>query len=207
MRNHYLRNFGYFCILITLCCASCAARYHPIQPETVAFITLPDSLAKQEVTFAYRYHVLKDAGNRKYAKKEKRHGISLLALRIVNDRPDTLLFPEDFYVLGPNGGDSLNILWADMVYDRLLQDKYQKKGNYEVPLGRGFGDAMINNMGLSVKRSTEKKANELFSQELDDFYLVPCYIAPGVSMVGLVGINVERDTYLRFGVKENGHND
>ncbi len=205
MENHYGRNFGSFFIVLALCWAGCAARYHPIQPETVAFAALPDSLAEQTVNFAYRYHVLKDAGNRKYAKKEKRHGISLLALRIVNDGPDTLSFPQDFHVLGPSG--PLNILWADMVYDRLLQDKYLSRGNYEVPLGRGFGDAMINNMGLNIKRSTEQRANELFSQELDDFYLVPCYIAPGVSMVGLVGLKVEQDTYLRFGVKESTHDD
>lgn len=187
-------------MVLALGWTGCAASYHPIQPQTVEFAALPDSLAKQEVTFAYRYHVLKDAGNRKYAKKEKTHGISLLALQIVNDGPDTLWFPQDFYALGPSG--QVNILWADMVYDRLLQDKYQRKAGLEVPIGRGFGDAVVNNAGLGIKRSIEKSANEKFSQELDDFYLAPCYIAPGVTMIGLVALKVEPDTYLRFGVNQ-----
>ena len=200
MKHQNHRNFGFLFIVLALGWAGCAASYHPIQPDTLAFAALPDSLAQLPVNFAFRYHVLKDAGNRKYAKKEKRHGISLLALRIVNDGPDTLSFPQDFYVLGPSG--QVNILWADMVYDRLLQDKFQQKAGLEVPIGRGFGDAVVNNAGLGIKRSIERSANEKFGQELGSFYLAPCYIAPGVTMVGLVGLKVEKDTYLRFGVKE-----
>jgi hypothetical protein len=176
-------------------CVSCASRYRLIQPFTVDFIDSIDSIQDQQVTIAYRYHVLKDSGNKKYVRKEYDNQVSLLAVRINNDGPDTLFFPENFLV--KTKLDTLSMLHMEEAYELLCQtivedNDYEVEGLIELLISLPIE---INNMIV------QPKANKNFNTELEEYYLLPCYIAPGVSMIGLLALDVEKDTPLWFGLK------
>lgn len=121
-----------------------------------------------------------------------------MAVQIINDSPDTLFFPDDFLVSGPLG--PLSLLELDQTYELLLQDKYNNK-YAPIVLGRGFGDSVVDGLGVGIKREIENKANERFYLELDKYYLWPCYIAPGDKTVGVIGLKVQKGPPLSFQLK------
>ncbi len=178
--------------------ASCASKYRFIKPLSVQFDTAPDTLASEQVKIAARYHVLKKAHNRKYARKEKRNKLSLLAIRIENDGQDTLYFPEDFYVMAEK--DTLYMLNKVEAYDALHQTRSEE--NSELLVDEGWGTFFVDLVWVVAIGSKEFKANEHFADELDEFYLLPCFVAPGVSTVGLLALEVKKGTPLRFGLKK-----
>ena len=71
--------------------SGCAASYRPIEPATVSFDQFQDNLGGGQAEIAWRYNVLKEAGNRHHARKERQHGVSLLALRFTNNSQGTAL--------------------------------------------------------------------------------------------------------------------
>lgn len=82
--------------LILLSCiiflSSCAASYKPISPT---FLSYPSVQVTEGLTYSYRFNVLSDAGNKKYAKKEQRKGIKVIAVKLVNDTGRRIVFKRD----------------------------------------------------------------------------------------------------------------
>ncbi len=118
-----------------------------------------------------------------------------MAVQIINNGSDTLFFPDDFLVSGPTG--QINMLELDQTYELLLQDKYHNK-HAPIVIGQDFGNSVINSTGVGIKRKMEDKVNEYFYLELEEYYLWPCYVAPEVRMIGLIGLEVEKDTPIEF---------
>ncbi len=58
----------------------------------------PETLYEGNIEITYRYNVLENASNKKYARMERREGVSLLAVRIANYGNDTLFFPDDILI-------------------------------------------------------------------------------------------------------------
>ncbi|MEZ4932580.1 MAG: hypothetical protein R2788_10730 [Saprospiraceae bacterium] len=182
-----------FPLIALLVLTSCASNYHLTEPLTLSF-DQPQDVQNGQAKISYRYNVLKEAGNRKYAKKEKQSGVSLLALRIENVGTDTLFFPGDFYVMA--GRDSLYLLTSDEAGEALRQTTAEDSGNGAVEV-----DAPLLNATKDIfNAATQVKANLRFAKELEEFYLFPCLVAPGVSRVGLQAMEVTAGKPLTFGL-------
>lgn len=139
--------------------------------------------------------MLREAGNRRYGKKEKRTSVSLLALRIVNDSADTLRFPEEVFIF--SGMDTLWPLYLGEVGEALRQTRSEDGGAVEVETG--FLISLLEGIATDA---VEDKANQKFGEELDEYYLVFSDILPGTAVVGLVALDVKRGTPFRFFVKK-----
>src|SRR3712207_5862372 len=71
----------------SLLVSSCASSFKSINPEKIHY-----SYTSKESTveYSYAYDVLAMKGNRKYVKKERKHGLRVVAVKIVNTTDQTL---------------------------------------------------------------------------------------------------------------------
>jgi hypothetical protein len=198
------RNYPVFTLFcLSACCwFGCAAPYHFIEPQLVNFSTASaDTLANRRGEIAWRYHVLADAGNRKYAKKEARSGISLLAVRVRNGSADTVFFPESVLMFA--GRDTLQPLTMEAAGEALRQTTAEDGGQGVVEVEV---DAPLANLAVDIFNiATQEKANLRFVKELQEFYLVPSYVAPGQTVAGLLALPVKALTPLRFAEHEDAN--
>jgi hypothetical protein len=77
-------------LLITL--YGCAATYKPIKPATLNYHTLE---SQDGIDFSYKYDVLREKGNKKYAKKEHNRGIKLIAVKVTNNTDNVINVGRD----------------------------------------------------------------------------------------------------------------
>jgi len=62
--------------------SGCAATYKPISPLTLNY----NSQELQDgIEFSYKYDVLREKGNKKYARKEDKKGVKLIAVKLTNN--------------------------------------------------------------------------------------------------------------------------
>ena len=73
--------------------SQCASIYHPIDPPKVAYSFEQEN--NEDLSFSYKYDVLAQSGNRKYSRKEKHHGFSVVSVRLRNNTNRTLSFARD----------------------------------------------------------------------------------------------------------------
>ncbi|MDB4728160.1 hypothetical protein OAF63_05145 [Saprospiraceae bacterium] len=151
-----------------------------------------EQLDNGQVKIGARYHVLKEAGNGRYAKQEERFGVSLLAIKIENNSTDTLYFPGNLSVIAQT--TALYMLEMDEAYEAIRQDIVERSETQE----RTFGEWLLHLPRFITNLILQTKANKKFREELDEYYLLHCYIAPGVTMIGLLGVDVKKDTPLKF---------
>ncbi len=78
--------------LLTLA-TSCAGSYSPIRPDRVA--TYQASAVNAPVDFGYQFDALRLRGNKKYVKKEAKHGYHVTAVRVTNRTGRELNFSRD----------------------------------------------------------------------------------------------------------------
>jgi len=80
-------------LAIIIVLTGCAATYRPINPSTINYNAheLQDG-----ISLAYRYEVLREKGNKKYAKKEAKKGIKLIAVKVTNNTDSTINIGKDF---------------------------------------------------------------------------------------------------------------
>src|SRR5829696_657563 len=72
------------CFLSVIILSGCAASYTPIKPEARKYTSAynaPDS----SISYAYKYDVLSLMGNKRYSKRERKAGLSVLSVRIQNN--------------------------------------------------------------------------------------------------------------------------
>ena len=173
---------------------SCAAGYHPIKPLSTNFNQASQVLEDSTIKINYRYNVLKEARNRRYADNERYSGVSLLAVRIENRSDDTLFFPEDIQIL--SGLDTVYMLSMQETHAALQQTYFQEEGF--IQLGYSWEDVLLS-LGVElINISIEVGANKEFAKELDNHYLLPSYVEPGFYTIGLLGLDVPKGTPLRF---------
>lgn len=92
------------CFYFTLLCCSilwvsCASSYKPIHPETIPFNNLSSD---DNVAFSYRYDVLNETNNKKYAKKESKKGIKVVAVSVTNNAGVPVTFGTDIRLYSGN---------------------------------------------------------------------------------------------------------
>lgn len=184
----------------------CASSYRSIHPQIVNYSgeTTIDS-----VKFSYKYDVLSDAGNRKYARKERRNGIKIVALRLVNNTTRTLDFKQDIKLFAND--NVMTMVPQDTLYDELKQPVAAyilyllltpiHKGTVNLngpsdifPFGYILGPGLA---GLNMLIAA--KANKNFKYDLEKYNLRDQKIPAGETVYGLIGIGT--DDFLPLTIK------
>lgn len=187
--------FLLFSALLTLSW-SCASNYYPIQPEALRFGASRDTLVGDELAIAWQYNVLEATGNRRYARKERQQGVSLLALRLANQGPDTLAFPDAVEIFA--GAAQLWPLSVEEAAEAFMQrTREQGEGAVEVEGAEGIIMAAgLFNMAKGLN------ANIRLVKELDACNLAGQDIPPGSTLTGLLALSVQPGTNLSFSLKQ-----
>jgi len=99
---------------ITLC--GCAASYKPINPVNLSYNS-HDS--QNGISISYKYDVLRERGNKKYAKKENKKGVKLIALKITNNTESVINIGRNavFY----SGQNQMNLMEPMVVKESIKQ--------------------------------------------------------------------------------------
>jgi hypothetical protein len=71
---------------------SCAANYKTVRPNALNYNNLSTD---SSLTFSYKYDVLMEAGNKRYAKKEQKKNVKVVAVKITNNTSSDLHFNTD----------------------------------------------------------------------------------------------------------------
>lgn len=178
---------------------SCASSYKPIGPLSVNYSNTEE---KDGIEFSYRYDVLREKGNKKYAKKEIKKSIKVVAVRINNNRNEPVTIGTNLKIF--SGSSEVKLLEPALIQRELRQSvpsyllyllltplnltisRTDNNGRIEsdsYPIGLGLGPVIsISNMAISGG------ANKGLLMELNQFNQINKTILPGQSSYGLIGI-------------------
>ena len=177
------------CSLVILC-ASCASTYEVIDPKRVNY---ENTTIKDSIEFSYRYDVLSYRGNRKYAKKEVPQGVKIVAVKIVNNTPNSFLCGDDYVIF--SNGKKMRLLAPDEAFKKLRQiapghllymlltPMQFYSGNTTLPIGLVLGPVItLGNIATALT------ANDKFKIELETMYIYGRVVKPGEEVYGVICI-------------------
>jgi hypothetical protein len=167
----------------------CASSYKPLRPNASLYT---NNASVDGIDFSYRLGILRETGNKKYAKREDSKAIRLSSVKITNntDQPVTVGKDIMFY----SGDSPINLLEPKTVHRELKQGVAEyvlfflltplqlNTGDDSTPIGLvvGPGIAIGNLVGAG-------SANQNFLRELDSFNMINRTINPGETVFGLIG--------------------
>lgn len=184
-------------ILFFLLLSGCAGSYKHIYPPSLNFT---NNDVNQGVSFSYRYDVLREKGNKKFARKETTRGVKLVAVKITNNYDVTLNIGRDlnFYsgenpitILDPyvakqmlkqNAASYLLYLLMTPLTFNIINQYGQVQDSYPVGLVLGPGLALGNSL-------TAAGANKKLYYELTQYDVMGKDIRPGETLYGLIAIS------------------
>lgn len=191
---------------------SCASSYKTINPAELSYNSGNQT---EEVSIEYKYDLLR----KKYAKKEDKNDIRLVALKITNNTKDDLVFDRDLQLTYTNNNGVMH-LTNDKVFKALKQKPawylfyllltpmqfsttttnangmQQTSSSFPAGLIVGPGLAGGNLIGASM-------ANKKFKEELMTFDLRGRNIPKGKTVYGLVGLRADNYDALQIKLKED----
>jgi len=183
-----------FSLLVVVFLFSCAGTYKPIYPKALAY---PSQSNVSGVSYSYRYNVLTDTGNKKYANKEDKKGIKLIAIKIENNTDRVINFKRDIDVY--MGSRVIFPMEPELIKSTIKQPAplyllwsllwvtiYNCDGNdcnvTPIPVGLGIG---LINVGIAGS------ANRNFLDELNYYNILEKDIEPGETVYGLMGLSTD----------------
>ncbi|NHF61276.1 hypothetical protein FK220_018125 [Flavobacteriaceae bacterium TP-CH-4] len=178
---------------------SCATtRYKPINPTA---LTYRSENSTDNLILEYRYNLLKD----KYAKKELKKSIRVVAIKVINNSNKDIIFGKDVYLTFMDGSE-VEILPSNIAFKKLRQGTAEYLlyllltpvnlyiGNTEqgrdnttvIPIGLGLGPGL--SFGNMIAAGS---ANQKFKANLFENNLVNTTIGKGKTVYGLVAIKTQ----------------
>lgn len=196
-----MKSLKAFCFLFgcAVVLSSCAGSYHPIYPRSLQYNH--SSAPQAPVDMGYRYGVLAEKDNKKFARKEEKKHLQLAAIKLTNNTNKPLVFGRDIQLL--SNTSPLSPLPSGMVYQQLKQQTplfllyllftpakittTRSDGNTvnqsSFPIGLILGPGLA--LGNMLKASGN---NDKFLAELMQHDLIGRTIQPGETVYGLVGL-------------------
>ncbi len=187
-------------LLSIISLTSCASGYKTIQPKIINYLS---NNADNGIKMEYKYDLL----YKKYAKKEVKKGIKLVAVKITNESDKEVMFGKDIKLTYENGAD-VQILENEKVFKTLKQSPasylfylllspvnfytttsssssngYQESTS-SFPIGLILGPGLAG--GNMIAASS---ANANFKSELLIYNINGVVINPGETKYGLIGID------------------
>ena len=200
MKTTFTNRYLLFAVLV-LFTTGCSSSYHAINPENVSFSAKTES---NNVELQYKYDVLAEAGNKKYAKREKKSLVQVVAVKYTNNTDRIIDLSKDVHLTA--AAIKFTPLTPVLAHRQLKQEvplyllyllsapvQLPAKQKYEngkvvekaepLPIGLFLGP------GLSIynifKAST---ANKRFLEELKRYDVSNHKLMPGESVFGLIPI-------------------
>lgn len=176
---------------------SCAASYKPISPSNLNYTA---NRLDDGIIFSYKYDVLLEKGNRKYARKERNHNVKVVAVKITNHSDQALKIGEDIQFFSGNNllipmdpntlkrevkqSTASYLLYMLLTPLKLNVTKTDEYGfeteTYSIGYGVGPGVTLFN-MAISGT------ANQNFSNEINNYSLNGTILEKGKTVYGILG--------------------
>lgn len=185
---------------------SCASSYQKIKPESLSYKS--NDLDKG-VTMEYKYDLL----HKKYAKKEDKNDVRLVALKITNNSDQNLRFGQDFNLVYENGS-GVALMETEKVFKNLKQKSayylfylllspmqvYSTSSNSTgTTTTNSFPAGLIVGPGLTAGNMIgASAANKNFKEELMQHDIAGRNIKPGETVYGLIGIRADNYDALKL---------
>ncbi len=180
--------------------SSCASGYKMIEPKKISYASGNEN---NSIKLEYKYDLL----DKKYAKKESKKGVKLVAIKVTNNSGKDLMFGKDIKLTYENGNEIIPMN-NNAVFNALKQNSalyllyllltpltLSTGDSDPVPIGLivGPGIAAGNTIGAS-------SANKKFRGELAIYNLVGATIKNGETKHGLIGIKTNSYEALKLKV-------
>ncbi|MBI3220793.1 MAG: hypothetical protein HYZ44_14860 [Bacteroidetes bacterium] len=174
--------------------SSCATTYKTLAPKSFGTTEVLDS-----VSFSYKYGILEESGNKKFAKREVPNSIKVLSVKIVNQTKNELIIGKNCkFFSGNNELELVDPIEAHrklkqgvaeyLVYMLLTPIKLNIKDPKSfttdvIPIGLGLGP-LLTVANVSIAAS----ANGKFLKELKSYNLIDKKVLPGQTVFGLITV-------------------
>jgi hypothetical protein len=182
------------CVTLLLLLTQCASFYHPIDPPTVEYTSIQEE--EEDLGFSYQYDVLARRGNRKYSKKEKKHGFSILAVKVTNNTNRELNFARDIDLLIQRGTvyPAENEYTAHTIRQKIGFFLFYSLLTYsetDCNSSAGCKTTVFIPFGIAIAAASMiigGSANAKMRKEFNDYSLYTKSIAPGETVYGIVAL-------------------
>ena len=154
--------------------SSCAKSYYELNPAKIMYAA---STKFEDILLEYRYDVLSEKGNTKNSKKEAKHNVKLIAVRITNNTKavisigknaafysgNSMIYPMDAMSLQNNLKQSVpSHLW----YLLLSPVTLSINGSKDFPIGLIVGPAIAGGNMLVASNANKNLYTELLKYDL-----------------------------------------
>lgn len=192
--------FASLMLALTLLFSSCASSYKTVRPENLLFNAASQT---DNINFNYKYDVYTETGNKKYAKKEKKKLVQVVAVKITNNTGRAIDATQDlqFFV----GQQQIMPMSPEVVHNQIKQSTAShllyllllpvqltttesvngmETERSSFPIGVILGPALAGlNMAISAT------ANKNMLNDLQTYNLANRKILPGETVYGLFGLH------------------
>ncbi|PKB42875.1 hypothetical protein AX016_1050 [Cellulophaga sp. RHA19] len=197
-------------ILSIILLESCASGYKTLELNSMRYL---GTNVTDSIKFDYRYNLL----SKKYAKKEIKKGIKVIAVKITNNSSKDLVFGEDVKLTQANGNE-IYVMDNEYVYKSLKQSPasylwylfltplnlyttstettsngYTRENTNSIPIGLAIGPGLTG--GNMIAASS---ANKKFKQDLLTYSINGTVLKKGETTYGLVGIESKYKNALKL---------
>lgn len=200
--------FALICFVISSL-ISCASGYKMIEPASINYLSVKEN---DEVKFEYKYDLLA----KKYAKKEDKKGVKIVAVKVTNNTGRDLKFGENL-LLSYQNGNEIYVMDSQDAFKTLKQSVASylfyllltPVSIYRTETTNGFTETenifpigLILGPGIAGGNMIAAgSANKKFKQELLDYSINGEVIKDGETKVGLIGIRSKSYDALMLKVK------
>lgn len=174
--------------------SGCASYYRPIHPPTVYYTSVENS---DGISFSYRYNVLREKGNKKYAKKEDKKGLKVIAVKFTNNTDTTINIGTDIsFYSGQNQVYPLEPMMVKNIIKQIVPGylPYLLLSPLNIYYSNGsttqtYRTGLILGPGLAIGNMTMAgSANKQLLSELNLYNILYRDVQKGETIYGLIGI-------------------
>ena len=174
---------------------NCASGYKMIAPKSINYISTNET---NKVKLEYKYDLL----SKKYAKKELKKGVKLVAIKITNNSEKDLMFGRDAKLTYENGTEifvmenegvftslkqsTASYLWYLLLTPMNLYKSENGQQTSSTPLGLVAAPSLA-----SLNMITVDTANQKFKTEMLEYNINGTLIKIGETKYGLIGIKAD----------------
>lgn len=199
-----------FTCIIAISLTSCASGYKMISPEAINYISAHEN---NGVKLEYKYNLME----KKYAKKEIKKGVKIVAVKITNNTDNDLVFGRDVKLAYGNGNE-VYVMDNEKAFTTLKQSvptyllyllltpvnfytyKTNSYGMQETtsstPIGIVLGPGIT-----AFNMITAGSANKKFKTEMLDYNINGTTINSGETQYGLIGLKTDSFDALKLKVE------
>lgn len=192
-------------IIIISTLTNCASGYKMIEPKSINYVSTNET---QNVKLEYKYDLL----DKKYAKKELKKGVKLVAIKITNNSNKDLMFGRDAKLTYENDSEiyvmenekvftslkqsAASYLWYLLLTPMNLYTAENGQQTSSTPIGLVVGPGLAG--GNMIAASS---ANKKFKTEMLEYNINGTVIKKGEIKYGLIGIKADSFDSLKLKIE------